>query len=129
MATEMNRNLTYDSNNIFAKIIRGEIPCNRVYETTNTLAFRDISPQAPVHVLVIPKGSYVSFADFIEKASSEEVSEFFRAVGHTAELLGLVKDGYRIIANHGILSGQEVPHFHVHILSGKPLGALITVNN
>ena len=116
----------YDSENLFAKILRGEIPCDKVYESDQALAFRDINPQAPTHVLVIPKGAYVSMADFTENATDAEISGFFRAVGATAQLLGAVGPGYRTIANHGEDSGQIVPHLHVHILAGRHLGPLVS---
>lgn len=115
----------YDPDNIFAKILRGDIPCDQVYESDHALAFRDVNPQAPTHVLVIPKGAYVSMADFSENASDAEITGFFRAVGVTAQLLGAVGPGYRTIANHGSDGGQEVPHFHVHILAGRPLGPML----
>lgn len=117
--------MTYDQNNIFAKILRGEIPCDKVYEDEHVLAFNDIDPKVPVHVLVIPKGEYASVADFGEKASAEEVTAFWRAVSHIAEEKGLPEDGFRVIANTGVNGGQEVPHFHVHILGGKALGPMI----
>ena len=103
--------MSYDENNIFAKILRGEIPNDTVYEDDAVLAFRDIAPQAPVHVLVIPKGAYVSLDDFTQKASAEEVGRFFKAVGEIARSLGLEQDGFRTIANAGLNGGQEVPHF------------------
>jgi len=118
----------YDESNIFAKILRGEIPCNKVYEDDHALAFHDINPQAPIHVLVIPKGAYVSMADFGAKAGADEVAGFFRAVAKTAEALGLVENGYRILANHGRDANQEVPHFHVHIFAGRPLGPMLATN-
>ena len=117
--------MTYDPNNIFAKILRGEIPCKKVHEDRWALAFHDIHPQAPVHVLVIPKGAYVSMDDFSAKASAEEIAGFFRAVGEVARQLGLPGNGYRILANTGRDGGQEVPHFHVHIFGGRPLGRMI----
>lgn len=116
---------SYDDSNIFARILRGEIPAKKVYEDEHALAFHDINPQAPVHVLVIPKGHYVSMADFTEQASAEEIAGFFRAVGKTAELLGLVESGYRILANAGTNSHQEVPHLHVHVFGGKALGPML----
>ena len=116
---------SYDESNIFARIIRGEIPCNRVYEDEHVLAFHDISPQTPTHVLVIPKGPYVSSDDFAEKASEAEIAAFFRAVGKIARDLGLVEPGYRILANHGRDAHQEVPHFHMHIFAGQNLGRMI----
>jgi histidine triad (HIT) family protein len=115
----------YDPNNVFARILRGEIPCRKVYEDEHALAFHDINPKAPVHVLVIPKGAYVSFADFSAKASEAEIAGFFRAVGAVARALGLESEGYRLLANMGPASGQEVPHFHVHIFGGRPLGRML----
>jgi diadenosine tetraphosphate (Ap4A) HIT family hydrolase len=115
----------YDDANIFARILRGEIPNRTVYEDEWVLAFHDISPQAPTHVLVIPKGKYVSFADFSAKASDAEIAGFMRAVGKVAQLLGLEAPGYRLIANMGEHSGQEVPHFHMHIVGGRPLGRMV----
>src|SRR5579875_2645017 len=105
---------TYDDANIFARILRGEIPCKKVFEDEWALAFHDINPQAPVHVLVIPKGRYVSFADFSTQASDAAIAGFMRAVGRVARELGLEQDGYRLLANMGEHAGQEVPHFHVH---------------
>jgi len=116
----------YDRNNVFAKILRGEIPCQKVFEDAHVLAFRDIKPQAPVHVLVIPKGEYVSADDFSLKASPEEISALIRAVGKVARDLGLDKSGYRILANHGADAHQEVPHFHVHVFGGKRLGRMLS---
>ncbi len=115
----------YDPNNIFAKILRGEIPCNKVYEDEHVLAFHDINPQTPTHVLVVPKGPYVSSDDFAAKASDTEIGAFFRAVGKIARDLGLVEPGYRILANHGRDAHQEVPHFHMHIFGGQNLGRMI----
>jgi histidine triad (HIT) family protein len=117
--------MTYDPQNIFARILRAEIPCNKVYEDDVALAFHDIDPQAPLHVLVIPKGEYSSLDDFTAKASPEVVAAFFKAVGLVARRLKLVEQGYRILANHGEHGGQEVPHFHVHIFAGKRLGRMI----
>lgn len=116
----------YDPNNIFARILRGEIPAKKVHETAHALAFHDITPAAATHVLVIPKEPYVSLLDFTAKASPETIQGFFQAVTETARLLGVEESGYRILANHGPHSGQEVPHFHVHILGGQPLGPLHT---
>jgi diadenosine tetraphosphate (Ap4A) HIT family hydrolase len=118
-------NGTYDDGNIFARILRGEIPARVVYEDEHALAFHDINPQAPVHVLVIPKGPYVSMADFTAHAPAEMIAGFFRAVGKTAETLGLVEPGYRILANAGPHAHQEVPHLHVHIFGGAPLGPML----
>ena len=115
----------YDDANIFARILRGEIPNRTVYEDDWVLAFHDIGPQAPTHVLVIPKGKYVSFADFSAKASDAEIGGFIRAVGTVAKALGLEEPGYRLIANMGEHGGQEVPHFHVHLFGGRPLGRMV----
>jgi histidine triad (HIT) family protein len=117
--------MAYDDQNIFAKILRGEIPCDKVYEDAHALAFRDINPQTPTHVLVIPRGAYVSNDDFTANASDEEITGFFRAVGTVARELGLAEPGYRILANHGEDGGQEVPHFHVHILGGRRVGPMV----
>jgi histidine triad (HIT) family protein len=115
----------YDESNIFARILRGEIPCNKVYEDEHALAFHDINKQAPVHILVIPKGAYVSWDDFSERGSGEEIAGFVRAIGHVAREQGLVVPGYRLLANTGPNSGQEVPHLHVHIFGGRGLGPMI----
>ena len=115
----------YDENNIFARILRGEIPAKTVYEDAHALAFHDIHPLAPVHVLVIPKGPYVSWDDFSERASDAEIAGFVRAAGKVARDLGLVEQGYRALANVGFNSGQEVPHLHVHIFGGRPLGPML----
>jgi histidine triad (HIT) family protein len=117
--------MAYNDQNIFAKILRGEIPCNKVYEDDYSLAFHDIAPQAPVHVLVIPKGPYVSHADFSEKASDAEIAGFYRAVGTVARQLDLDEPGYRLIANHGAAAFQEVPHLHVHIFGGRPMKGMV----
>ena len=109
----------YDPGNIFARILRGEIPCRKLHEDAHALAFHDIAPQAPVHVLVIPKGEYVSNMDFSATAPTETIAGFWRAVGTVARELGLEKDGYRLVANNGANGGQIVFHFHVHIVSGK----------
>ncbi|MGZ2411814.1 histidine triad (HIT) family protein [Sphingomonas sp. F9_3S_D5_B_2] len=115
----------YDDSNIFARILRGEIPATRVYEDEHVLAFNDISPLTPTHILVIPKGSYVSWDDFSERASDAEIAAFVRAAGRIARDAGLVAEGYRLLANVGYHSGQEVPHLHVHILGGRPLGPML----
>lgn len=117
--------MSYDTNNVFAKILRGEIPCKKVYEDQHVLAFQDIRPQAPVHVLVIPKGAYVSLDDFHEKASDAEIAAFTRAVGKVARMSGVAESGYRIIANSGVNGHQEVPHLHFHVLGGRPLGRML----
>ena len=115
----------YDDTNIFAKILRGEIPSNTVYEDEWAYAFEDINPQAPVHTLVIPKGKYVSWDDFSARASADEIAGFIRAVGHVAREKGLVEPGYRLLANIGAHGGQEVPHLHVHILGGQFIGPMV----
>ena len=115
----------YDSQNIFAKILRGEIPNRRVYEDDWALAFHDINPQAPVHVLVIPKGAYVSWDDFSAHASEAEIAGFVRAIGMVARDLDLVVPGYRLLANVGQHGHQEVPHLHVHLFGGRPLGPML----
>jgi histidine triad (HIT) family protein len=117
--------MTYDPSNVFARILKGELPCNKVYEDEWALAFHDINPIAPVHVLVIPKGAYVSMADFTAKASAEEIAGLFRAVGKVAEGLGVVDSGYRILANCGRDANQEVPHLHIHLFAGRPLGRML----
>lgn len=113
----------YDDQNIFAKILRGELPCKKVFEDEWALAFHDIAPQMPVHVLVIPRGRHVSLADFTAAASEAEIAGFFRAVARVAQQLGLEEAGYRTLANMGPDSGQAVPHFHVHLLAGRAMGA------
>jgi diadenosine tetraphosphate (Ap4A) HIT family hydrolase len=117
--------LPYDDGNIFARILRGEIPSQRVYEDEHALAFHDINPQAPQHILVIPKGAYVSWDDFSARAPAAEIAGFVRAVGHVAREAGLVGDGYRLLANIGRNGHQEVPHLHVHIFAGRPLGPML----
>ncbi|MDR3518737.1 MAG: histidine triad nucleotide-binding protein [Azospirillaceae bacterium] len=116
---------TYDPNNVFARILRGEIPCRKVYEDEHTLAFHDINPQAPVHVLVIPKGAYVDVDDFSARASDGEIAALWRAVTAIAHDLGVAVPGYRLLANTGPESGQEVPHLHLHLFGGRPLGRMI----
>jgi diadenosine tetraphosphate (Ap4A) HIT family hydrolase len=118
--------LPYDDSNIFARILRGEIPSKKVYEDEFALAFHDINPQAAVHILVIPKGAYVSWDDFSARASEAEIAGFVRAVGHVAREQGLVAPGYRLLANAGHDSGQEVPHLHVHIFGGGGLGPMLS---
>jgi diadenosine tetraphosphate (Ap4A) HIT family hydrolase len=115
----------YDDSNIFARILRGEIPSTKVYEDDHVLAFNDINPLSPTHILVIPKGAYVSWDDFSAKASDEEIGGFVRAVGKIARDAGLVTSGYRLLANAGLNAGQEVPHLHVHIFAGRPLGPML----
>ena len=115
----------YDDQNIFAKILRGEIPSKPVYEDEWAFAFHDINPQAPLHILVIPKGRYVSWDDFSERASEAEIAGFIRAVGHIAREQRLVEPGYRLLANIGQHGHQEVPHLHVHIFGGRQMGAML----
>ena len=115
----------YDDNNIFARILRGELPSSKVYEDEFALAFNDINPLAQEHILVSPKGSYVSWDDFSEKASDAEIAGLTRAVGKVAREAGLVAQGYRVLANIGLRGGQEVPHLHVHIFGGEPLGPML----
>jgi diadenosine tetraphosphate (Ap4A) HIT family hydrolase len=117
--------LPYDETNVFARILRGEIPNRTVYEDEHALAFHDINPAAPVHVLVIPKGRYVSWDDFSARASEAEIAGFVRAVGHVAREQGLVAPGYRLLANVGAHGGQEVPHLHVHLFGGRGLGPML----
>lgn len=115
----------YDEANIFAKILRGEIPSNKVYEDDWAFAFHDIAPQAPVHILVVPKGGYVSWDDFSAKASDAEIAGFSRAVGKVARDAGLVEPGYRVLYNVGRHGGQEIAHLHAHIFGGRPLGRMV----
>jgi len=117
--------MAYDDGNIFARILRGEIPCRKVFENEHALAFHDIAPQAPVHVLVIPKGSYVTADDFAANASEAELAGFMRAVAAVVAEMGLAADGYRLIANTGGHGHQEVPHLHFHVLGGRPLGRML----
>ena len=118
--------LPYDDCNIFARILRGEIPAKTVYEDEHALAFHDIAPAAPVHILVIPKGAYVSWDDFSARASEAEIAGFVRAVGQVARSHRLVEPGYRLLANVGGNGGQEVPHLHVHLFGGRPLGPMLS---
>jgi|SRR5687767_8880995 diadenosine tetraphosphate (Ap4A) HIT family hydrolase len=115
----------YDDQNVFARILRGEIPSKKVFEDEWALAFHDINPQAPLHILVIPKGAYVSWDDFSERASAEEIAGLVRAVGHVAREAGLVAPGYRLLVNTGLNGHQEIPHLHVHIFGGRPLGPML----
>jgi diadenosine tetraphosphate (Ap4A) HIT family hydrolase len=117
--------MAYDTNNVFARILRGEIPSKKIYEDAHVLAFHDIRPQAPVHALVIPKGAYESIDDFHEKASDAEIAALGRAIGKVARLLGVAQSGYRTLANSGADAHQEVPHLHFHIFGGRPLGRMI----
>ncbi|MEH3038118.1 MAG: HIT domain-containing protein [Sphingomonas adhaesiva] len=119
----------YDDGNIFARLLRGEIPSKRVYEDDHTVVFHDIAPWAPIHLLAIPRGRYVSWDDFSARASDAEIVSFTRAVGQAAREAGLVEPGYRLIANTGTNSHQEVPHLHVHIIAGRPLGPMLVEND
>ncbi len=117
--------MAYDPNNIFARILRGEIPCDKVYESDHALAFRDLHPKAKIHVLIIPKEPYESAQDFSAKASEAEIVGFTRAIAEISAKLGLAPSGYRLIANTGPHAHQEVPHFHLHMLGGQPMGAMV----
>jgi histidine triad (HIT) family protein len=117
--------MAYDRNNVFARILRGELPSARVYEDEHVLAFRDIHPQAPTHIIVIPKGEYLSVDDFSEKASGVEIAAFFRAIARIAHREGVAESGYRILANHGAAAHQDVPHFHLHLFGGRDLGPML----
>lgn len=118
--------MTYDSSNIFARILRGEIPCRKIAEDAYFLAFHDITPHAPVHVLVIPKGAFVDAQDFNKNAATEEIVGFYKGVAHVVDILGIHAAGFRQISNCGINGGQEVPHYHVHILGGAKLGPMLS---
>jgi histidine triad (HIT) family protein len=115
----------YDTNNIFARILRGEIPCKKLLETEYSLAFPDINPQAPTHVLVIPKGAYIDFEDFASRASAEEIADLVRAAAEIARQVGAVESGYRLLSNCGVNAHQEVPHLHIHVFAGRPLGPML----
>ena len=115
----------YDDANIFARLLRGEIPSQQVYEDEWAVAFHDIAPQAPVHILVIPRGTWVSWDDFSARAADAEIAGFSRAVGHVAREAGLVESGYRVLYNVGMHGGQEIPHLHAHIFGGRPLGRMV----
>ncbi len=121
--------MIYDKNNIFAKIIRGEIPAKKVYEDENILAFYDISKASPIHVLVIPKGEFIDFIDFVSNQNSHEVARFFQKVAEIVKELKVDENGFRLITNNGSDAHQTVKHFHVHILAGKKLGPLISADN
>lgn len=118
--------MAYDPDNVFARILRGELPCRKVFEDEHVLAFHDIHPQTPVHILVIPKGNYVSLDDFAERASAEEMAALVRALGKIARAQGVAVTGYRVLANHGDHAHQEVPHLHFHIFGGRRLGRMIS---
>ena len=118
--------MAYDSSNIFARILRGELSCSRVAEDEYTLAFEDINPQAPVHILVIPKNSYVDWSDFAANATPNEQTAFTRMISHVAELAGISDTGYRVVSNIGVNGHQDVPHLHMHVLGGAPVGPMVT---
>ncbi|MCL1514337.1 HIT domain-containing protein [Parasaccharibacter sp. TMW2.1890] len=118
----------YDPNNVFAKILRGEIPAERVCDSKHSFAFYDISPLAPIHVLVIPRGAYTDLHDFISRASNEEILDFWKLVDKISAEQSLIPSGFRLISNVGRDSGQEVPHFHVHLLGGRPLGPILAAD-
>ena len=117
--------MAYDPNNVFARILRGELPCKKIHEDEHVLAFHDINPQTPTHVLIIPKGEFVSLDDFSEKASDAQLAAVLRVAGRIARDLGVAESGYRILANHGRHAHQEVPHFHLHIFAGRDLGRMV----
>lgn len=117
--------MAYDPNNIFAKILRGDIPCKKIYDDEHVLAFHDLYPKAPVHILVIPKGAYADMDDFTTRASADEIAALFKALGQIARDNGIDKTGYRVISNCGVHGGQEVPHLHLHLLGGKKLGRMV----
>ena len=117
--------MAYDPNNIFARILRGEIPCKKVYEDNHTLAFHDISPRAPIHILVIPKGAYVSIEDFTANASDAEIAALMRTVSRVAKDAGVTESGWRMLSNIGANGGQEVPHLHIHVFGGRRLGPML----
>ena len=121
--------MPYDKNNIFAKIIRGEIPAKKIYEDENILAFYDISKASPIHVLVIPKGEFIDFIDFVAKENPQKITNFFQKVAQISQDLKIVESGFRLISNNGSDAHQTVKHFHVHILAGKKLGPLISADN
>jgi diadenosine tetraphosphate (Ap4A) HIT family hydrolase len=117
--------MAYDRNNVFARILRGELPCRKVYEDEHVLAFHDIHPQAPTHIVLIPKGEYASVDDFSENASEAQLAAFVRAINQIARQEGVAEGGYRILANHGAAAHQEVPHFHLHLFGGRDLGPML----
>ncbi len=117
--------MPYDKSNIFAKILRGEIPCKKIFENDHVLSFYDINPQKKIHALVIPKGEYINLDDFNNKASDKEITEFYKAVSHVSSLLGVSSKGYRVLSNIGVNGGQEVPHLHFHIFAGEKIGKMV----
>ena len=117
--------MAYDTNNVFARILRGELPCKKVYESKHALAFHDINPAAPVHILVIPKGAYVTLDELTTRGTEEEIADFLKAVGEVARIAGVTQSGYRVLANNGDDANQEVQHLHVHVFAGRPLGPML----
>jgi histidine triad (HIT) family protein len=117
--------MAYDRNNVFALILRGDLPCTKVYEDEYVLAFRDINPQAPTHVILIPKGEYVSVDDFSERATEAEITAFMRAISIIAKAESVTEGGYRVLSNHGVAAHQEVPHFHLHLFCARDLGPML----
>lgn len=117
--------MAYDANNVFARILRGEIPCKKVHESKHALAFHDINPLAPVHILVIPKGPYVTLDELTDRGSAEELADYLKAIGEVAKIAGVTGSGYRFLANNGGDANQEVPHLHVHVFGGRPLGGML----
>ena len=117
--------MTYDPNNIFARILRGELPCKKVAESVHSLAFHDVNPKTPVHVLIVPKGPYVDYQDFIGQAAEHEIVDFFRLVDQVTKTMGVSDQGYRLVSNNGAPAGQLVFHFHLHVFGGRPLGRVI----
>ena len=120
--------MSYDNNNIFAKILKGEINCKKIDENKNTLAFLDINPLAPIHILIIPKKPYINFYDFNKNASSDEILDFWKLINFIIETKNIENNGFRIITNSGKDGNQDVPHFHVHLLGGKNLGKMISLS-
>lgn len=121
--------MPYDSSNIFARILRGEIPCKKIAEDNFFLAFHDISPRTPVHALVIPKGAFMDAHDFHKNASSDEIVGFYKGVAHVVDILGVYDAGFRQISNCGVNGGQEVPHYHIHIMAGRKLGSMLSTDS
>ena len=117
--------MAYDPGNVFARILRGELPCKKVYESNHALAFHDINPAAPVHILVIPKGAYVTLDELTTRGTTEEIADFLKAVGEVAKIAGVTQSGYRFLANNGEDANQEVQHLHVHVFGGRPLGPML----
>ncbi len=121
--------MSYDEGNIFARILRGEIPCKKIFENEEALVFHDIRPQAPIHAIIIPKGAYQNAYEFYKEATPQELQGFTEAIVKVIDLLGLKEYGYRMITNHGLHGRQEVPHFHIHLLGGRPLGRMVAASD